>query len=56
MTIYSCSGPSAGDINEAAGGIWLCYEDPEGWANLMEVVNTGADPSDVDVNSTAIIP
>ena len=56
MTIYSCSGPSAGDINEAAGGMWLCYENPEGWANLMEVVESGADPSDVDVNSTAIIP
>ncbi|BDE94710.1 LCP family protein [Raoultibacter timonensis] len=56
MTIYSCTGPTDGDINEAAGGIWLCYENPEGWANLMSVVDSGEDPSGLDVNSTAIIP
>lgn len=56
MTMYSCTGPTDGDINEAAGGIWLCYENPEGWANLMSVVDSGEDPSGLDVNSTAIIP
>ncbi|WP_255467208.1 LCP family protein [Raoultibacter phocaeensis] len=56
MTMYSGTGPTDGDINEAAGGIWLCYENPEGWANLMAVVESGDDPSGLDVNSTAIIP
>lgn len=56
MTMYSCTGPTDGDINESAGGIWLCYENPEGWANLMSVVDAGEDPSGLDVNSTAIIP
>lgn len=56
MTMYSCTGPSDGDINPNAGGIWLCYENPEGWANLMSVVDAGEDPSGLDVESTAIIP
>ena len=46
-TVYSCSGPIAGDINYESGGLWLCYEDPEGWANLMSVVDAGEDPSSV---------
>ena len=46
-TVYRCSGPIAGDINYESGGLWLCYEDPEGWANLMSVVDAGEDPSSV---------
>lgn len=46
-TVYTCSGPSAGDINYESGGLWLCYEDPEGWANLMSVVDAGGDPTPV---------
>ena len=42
-----------GAINEAAGGLWLCYENPEGWARLMEVVDAGEDPSSVDADATA---
>ena len=56
MTVYSCSGPTDGDINEDAGGLWLCYENPEGWAKLMAVVDAGEDPEGLDVNDTAIIP
>lgn len=56
MTIYSCTGPTDGDINKSAGDIWLCYENPEGWKKLMAVVDAGEDPSGLDVNSTAIIP
>ena len=56
MTIYSATGPSSGDIDESAGGIWLCYENPQGWAALMASVDAGTDPSNVDVESTAIIP
>ena len=56
MTMYSCTGPSDGDFNANAGGIWLCYENPDGWKNLMAVVDAGEDPSGLDVNSTAIIP
>lgn len=56
MTIYSCTGPNQGDINPYVNDMWLCYENPEGWAALMEVVDSGEDPSGVDVDSTAIIP
>jgi len=56
MTLYSATGPSSGDIDESAGGIWLCYENPQGWAALMASVDAGKDPSDIDVESTAIIP
>ena len=47
VTMYSGSGPSAGDVDEAAGGLWLCYEDPEGWQRVMAVVDAGEDPGDV---------
>ena len=35
-TIYTCTGPYKGDFMEEYGGLWLCYEDPEGWATLMK--------------------
>ena len=54
--MYSCSGPDKGDINESAGGIWLCYENPQGWADLMAVVDSGRNPEGMDVNATAIVP
>lgn len=47
MKMYSCTGPSDGGINEEAGGLWMCYEDPEGWAELMAVVDAGEDPSKI---------
>lgn len=53
--IYSCTGPSKGE-EDADTGLWLCYENPEGWKTLMAVVESGEDPSGLDVNSTAIIP
>ncbi len=56
MTVYSASGPSSGAINEESGGLWLCYENPEGWAKLMKAVDAGEDPSGLDLESTAIIP
>ena len=43
-TVYTCAGNYEGDINPETG-TWMCYEDPEGWANLMAVVDSGADPS-----------
>lgn len=56
MTMYSCTGPSDGDFDEAQNGLWLCYENPEGWATLMAAVDAGEDPSGLDVESTAIVP
>lgn len=55
-TFYSASGPSKGDINQESGGLWLCYENPQGWETLMKAVDEGKDPSGLDVESTAIIP
>lgn len=53
--IYSATGPSKG-ADDPETGMWLCYENPEGWKNLMATVEAGEDPSGVDVNATAIIP
>ena len=47
LTIYSGTGPTAGDIDENVDGLWLCYDDPEGWARVMEVVDAGEDPAEV---------
>ena len=47
-TVYSGTGPYDGDINDEYGGYWYCYPDPEGWANLMAIVDAGGDPSTVD--------
>lgn len=44
MTVYSGSGPTAGAIDEQSG-LWLCYKDPEGWAQVMNVVDAGGDPA-----------
>lgn len=51
MTLYSGSGPAAGEVDDSAGGLWLCYENPEGWKAVMDVVDAGDDPSDIDADS-----
>lgn len=56
VTMYSCTGPSNGDFFEEHDGMWLCYENPEGWATLMADVDAGEDPSSLDVESMAIVP
>lgn len=43
-TIYTCTGPYKGDFMEEYDGQWLCYEDPEGWATLMQAVDSGENP------------
>lgn len=55
LTFYSCTGPTDGDFDSAYGGTWYCYDNPEGWAKLMAVVDAGEDPSGIDVDNTAII-
>ena len=47
ITIYQASGPSDGDIDEATG-MWLCYPNPEGWAKVVSVMDSGGDPSTVE--------
>ena len=42
-TIYTCTGPYEGEIDPATG-LWLCYENPEGWAALMASVDAGENP------------
>lgn len=46
FTVYSCTGPAAGGIDESTG-LWLAYEAPEEWKTLMDVVNAGEDPTTV---------
>lgn len=50
ITIYQASGPTDGDIDEATG-MWLCYENPEGWAKVASVMDSGGDPSTVEYTS-----
>lgn len=45
-SIYTCTGPYKGDIDPDTG-LWLCYENPEGWKALMEAVDAGKDPESV---------
>ncbi|NGM17320.1 transcriptional regulator [Eggerthellaceae bacterium zg-893] len=56
MKIYSATGPSAGDFMEEHNGMWLCYENPEGWAALMESVDAGEEPAEIDYEATQIVP
>lgn len=46
-TYYSASGPYVGGIDDAAEGQWLCFENPDGWARLMAMVDAGEDPSGI---------
>ena len=43
VEVYTCTGPWEGAIDSETG-LWLCYEDPEGWADLMQVVDQGGNP------------
>jgi hypothetical protein len=52
VTVYSCTGPSDGDIIEKHGGLWLCYPNPEGWAALMAEVDSGLEPGEIDFEAT----
>ncbi|MCR5582969.1 MAG: LCP family protein [Eggerthellaceae bacterium] len=54
VTMYSGSGPSAGDYDSAMGGLWFCYDDPTGWSKLMQVVNSGGDPSSVSYSGDVV--
>lgn len=56
VSIYSASGPSSGNIREDIGGLWFCYENPEGWAELMRRVNAGGDPGTIDYSATEVKP
>ena len=47
LTVYRASGPSDGGLDESVG-LWLCYENPEGWANVVSVMDSGGDPSTVE--------
>ena len=41
--VVGTTGPFVGGIDDTADGLWLVYEDPEGWANLMAAVQSGGD-------------
>ena len=54
VTVYSGTGPVDGDTVDYADGQWLCYRNPEGWAQLMAVVDAGNDPAGIDFSATQI--
>lgn len=41
--VIGTTGPFVGGIDYSADGLWLVYEDPEGWATLMNAVQNGGD-------------
>lgn len=45
VTIYTCTGPHKGSVNDA--GLWVIPEDKDTWALLMETVDAGEDPSGI---------
>lgn len=45
VIIYSCTGPYRGAEN--ADGLWVVKEDAEAWAELMDVVDVGGDPTGI---------
>ena len=53
-TMYSGTGPYEGDENPHAGNLWLCYQDPDGWKRVMDVVVSGGDPSSVSYDDDVI--
>ena len=55
VTMYSCTGPSDGDIIESYGGLWFCYPNPEGLAALMAEVDSGQEPGEIDYEATQVI-
>ena len=54
ITVYSCTGPTNGDIMEQYDGLWMCYPNPEGWAELMRQVDAGEKPGNIDYEATEI--
>ncbi|WP_172136061.1 LCP family protein [Adlercreutzia sp. ZJ473] len=53
VTVYSCTGPTEGDM-DADTGLWLTTYAPQEWAELMSVVDSGGDPATVvDKTSTS---
>ena len=54
IIIYSAKGPSDGDIRPETNNLWLCYDNPKGWEILMEAIDSGQDPSNIDVEEYAI--
>ena len=46
LTIYECTGPYAGGVR-TSDNLWVVARAPETWAQLMELVEAGEDPSKV---------
>ena len=44
MTIYSCTGPHEGGVDDDID-LWIVEEDKQAWAELMEIVDAGGDPT-----------
>ena len=46
LDFIRCTGPYAGDIDYETQ-LWLAYRDEDTWAQIIDVVNKGEDPSDI---------
>ena len=52
IKVYTGTGPSDGSANDQAGGKWLCYQNPEGWKKVVEIVDSGENPNGIDYAET----
>jgi len=53
LKVYSVSAPYAGTLyNYGQGEVFLTYDDPEAWSQLMDVVDSGIDPTKVITTNT----
>lgn len=46
LVIYSCTGPHEGGVDDGSD-LWTVKEDKQAWAELMEVVDAGGDPTGI---------
>ncbi len=44
LTIHSCTGPHEGGVDDDID-LWIVEEDKQAWAELMEIVDAGGDPT-----------
>ena len=54
VTMYSGTAPFDGAVNDAASGLWLCYQDEEGWSKAIAAMEADEDPSKVSYSGDTV--
>lgn len=53
-TTYSGTAPFEGAVNDAASGLWLCYQDEEGWSRVIATMDADGDPGKVSYSGDTV--